>query len=586
MAGAQPLVSARAGLWLEAVGVAFRRQVAREWRGSPPHLSGLERPPAEGWAAGPRDARPADPVMAAAIIGGVFPLAGETLAVPAGADPWSRPSPSLRFALALHRFGWLPSLMSVGEAGNGEALRLTLAWTQVFGRWNRFSWESDVLERRVFNLACAGRAMTAQASQAERLGLAQSLARQARHLLQLAKAPPRAAERLAVAAVAGAALAGVAGERLLKESLRRLNAALDETVRPDGGHASRSPQAGLELLFDLLALEDGLNQRGAAPPDAVSRAIDRLSAALRVLTLSDGRLAALQGGETSSTDRVAAAGAQGSTNEAEAAPAADAASRAGYQRLSGTGLEVMVDAGAPADAAWSLAACGQPMAIEVVCGRDRLITSSAWSPEAAAPQALRMASAASTVTIGLGHVGAPLGGLAGRLLGPRLVGGVKAISCSRRETEAGVWVDMAHDGWVKQAGLTHERRLFLDKTAHELRGEDRFVPAGAARPASLPIAIYFHLHPDVTALLARDQRSVLLRGLSTIGWWLRNDAGEVTVEASVHLQDGLPRRAEMVVLRARLRADRGGRVRWKLALADPSGELRPGGAEDVADAAN
>jgi len=55
MAGAQPLVPARAGLWLEAVGVAVRRQVAREWRGSPPHLNGLERPNAEGWAAGPRD---------------------------------------------------------------------------------------------------------------------------------------------------------------------------------------------------------------------------------------------------------------------------------------------------------------------------------------------------------------------------------------------------------------------------------------------------------------------------------------------------------------------------------------------------
>jgi uncharacterized heparinase superfamily protein len=137
---------------------------------------------------------------------------------------------------------------------------------------------------------------------------------------------------------------------------------------------------------------------------------------------------------------------------------------------------------------------------------------------------------------------------------------------------------MAHDGWVRQAGLTHERRLFLDKTAHELRGEDRFVPTGAAKPASLPVAIYFHLHPEVTALLARDQRSVLLRGSSEIGWWLRNDAGEVSIEPSVHLDDGRPRRAEMVVLRARLRADRGGRVRWKLALAEPAESSGPNGA--------
>ncbi|HEY3889369.1 MAG TPA: heparinase, partial [Caulobacteraceae bacterium] len=421
MAGAQS--PARAGLVLEAAGAAFRSQVAREWRGSPPHLSGLERPRAEGWAAGPRDARPVDPIMAGAILGGVFPLAGETLAVPAGADPWSRASPGRPFALALHRFTWLPSLVSVGEAGQREALRLTLAWERVFGRWNRFSWSPDALERRAFNLACAGRALTAPASQAERLALSQSLARQARHLLQLARAPARAAERFAVVAVAGAALAGTAGERLLKDGLAGLGAALEESVRPDGGHASRSPQAGLELLFDLLALEDGLSQRGAAPPDAVSRAIDRLTAATRALTLSDGRLTALQGGETGASAYVAAALAHGPEPELQAPPPPDETARGAYERLTAPGLQVMVDAGAPADGAWSLAACGQPMAIEVVCGRDRLISSSAWSPEAAAPQALRMAGGASTVSIGLGHVGAPLDGFAGRALGARLVGG-------------------------------------------------------------------------------------------------------------------------------------------------------------------
>ncbi len=572
---------ARAGPMLEAAAAAFRNQLAREWRGSPPHLSGLERPRAEGWAAGPRDARPVDPIMAGAILGGVFPLAGETLAVPAGADPWSQASPGRAFALALHRFAWLPSLISVGEAGQREALRLTLAWDRVFGRWNRFSWGPDAIERRVFNLACAGRTLTAGASQAERLALSHSLARQARLLLQLARTPGRTAEQLTVAAVAGAALAGAAGERLSKEGLPRLAVALDEAIRPDGVHASRSPQASLDLLFDLLALEDGLSQRGAPPPDAVLRAIDRLTAAIRALTLSDGRLTALQGGETCTSAYVAAALAHGPETELQAPPPPDETARGAYERLTAPGLQVMVDAGAPADGAWSLAACGQPMAVEVVCGRDRLITSSAWSPGALAPQALRMAAGASTVTIGLGHVGAPLGGFAGRSLGARLVGGVRAVSSSRRENEAGVWVDMAHDGWARQGGLTHERRLFLDKTAHELRGEDRFVPTGAPRPASLPVAIYFHLHPDVTALLARDQRSVLLRGPSEIGWWLRNDAGEVSIESSVHLEDGRPRRAEMVVLRARLRADRGGRVRWKLALAEPSLDAPPSTEADA-----
>jgi uncharacterized heparinase superfamily protein len=63
---------------------------------------------------------------------------------------------------------------------------------------------------------------------------------------------------------------------------------------------------------------------------------------------------------------------------------------------------------------------------------------------------------------------------------------------------------------------------------------------------------------------------VLIRGASNVGWWLRNDAAEVLIEPSVHFVDGRPRRCSQVVLRGRLRADRGGRVRWKLALVEPA----------------
>ncbi len=233
----------------------------------------------------------------------------------------------------------------------------------------------------------------------------------------------------------------------------------------------------MELLLDLMALEDGLGQRGATTPAPVLGAITRLTAGLRTLALSDGRLPALQGGETSERARVAAARLHDAPTGGE--PARKPAEAAGgYQRLSTPGLEVIVDAGPPAAGVWSAAACGQPMAIEVACGRDRLITSSAWSPAAQGPQALRLAGAASTAAVGLGHVGgAPLGGFAGRALGARLIGGVTSLAATRRESDAGIWLDMAHDGWVGSAGLMHERRLFLDKGASE---------AAPARTGSCP----------------------------------------------------------------------------------------------------
>jgi uncharacterized heparinase superfamily protein len=80
--------------------------------------------------------------------------------------------------------------------------------------------------------------------------------------------------------------------------------------------------------------------------------------------------------------------------------------------------------------------------------------------------------------------------------------------------------------------------------------------------------VRFHLHPQVSALIARDRKSVLLKaeGQET-GWWLRNDALDVALEPSVHHQDGQTRHGQQIVLRGQARLDAGAKVRWKLSAA-------------------
>ena len=94
---------------------------------------------------------------------------------------------------------------------------------------------------------------------------------------------------------------------------------------------------------------------------------------------------------------------------------------------------------------------------------------------------------------------------------------------------------------------------------------------GEAGRRFIPFKVRFHVHPDVSASLARDGKSVLLRGGDDDhGWWLRNDAQSADIETGVYFQDGKPRRTQHIVLRGQARAESGAKLRWKLASAAPA----------------
>jgi uncharacterized heparinase superfamily protein len=124
-------------------------------------------------------------------------------------------------------------------------------------------------------------------------------------------------------------------------------------------------------------------------------------------------------------------------------------------------------------------------------------------------------------------------------------------------------------------GLRHERRLYLDRAANELRGEDQLAPIddSGPRPRKRPLnlIVRFQLPPEVKASVALDHQSVLLQpraATAGAGWWLRNDAAEVSLEPAVRLQDGRPYPASQIVLRAPLGPGGSARIRWKLSRAD------------------
>ena len=540
----------------------FALKLALQWAG--PQNTGL--------GAMPRNLRPVDLERGRAILAGDFALSGGRLQIGPSGNPWAMASPNRQFAVALHEFGWLDHVMATGPDGRAKALQLVLGWHREFGRWNRFSWDRSILERRVYALACHLGGLGQVASDRELARLGRSLLRQAYYLF--AERGPRPVERAAITAMAACALKGRDSERLLKLGLARLARDLPVTVLGDGGHNSRSPEAAMALLLDLMSLDDGLTQQGRAAPAPMTMAISRLTQAMRFFTLPDGQLASFQGGETCDRALIAAARAHDDQDLDPKQP--QQARQSGYQRLQVGPLAVMIDVGTPAEGQLAQTACAQPLAIEIVCGRDRLVTNGGWSPRLTQAQAYRLTPAGSTACLGQSSAGHVLQGALGKTLGPRLVGAARQVQYRRHEAEAGLLLEASHDGWAAEFGLMHERRLFVRQDGVELRGEDHFFrPNGLGRRLeagrAIRLDVCFHLDPRVRASLAQDRRSVLLVTPVSGGWRLRTDAAVISIEQGLQFVDGLPRRTSKVVLRDSVDRQSGGKIRWKLDRAEAGG---------------
>ena len=90
------------------------------------------------------------------------------------------------------------------------------------------------------------------------------------------------------------------------------------------------------------------------------------------------------------------------------------------------------------------------------------------------------------------------------------------------------------EGYARDYGLLHSRSLWLSRDGASLWGEDRLTPARNSTPrAETPIALRFHVHPDVRVAPDDDAlgATLLLPGGET--WRFQADSRQLAVEESI-----------------------------------------------------
>jgi uncharacterized heparinase superfamily protein len=546
---------------------------------SPMYRMSLGGPTPEGVAAFASDVRPPDRARGEAILRGEWRFGAARVSTPPDRAPWGPEFPSLHFADRIHRLHWLRDVARLGPDGERRARALALSWLDTFGRSDgfgrveAFAWRPGVTADRLINLFSSGPWLTGPLEKPARDRVLDSLARQARHLAAALadRSDPAAEFRMAAAlTVAGAALDDGAH---VAAGLAAVEAAAATHILPDGGHASRSPEALAEALIDLHMVEELLLRRGLPAPAALSRLQARMATMLSFLRCADGRLLVAHGGGEGGGLAVAALAPHG-----EAAARFSFARLTGYQRVEAGELRLFLDTAAGPAGALGGRSHASALAFAFEDGPDRVVTECGAHAdlEPHLREAARRTAAHATLAVGE-EDSAPF--VLQEETGLRYPDGPSAISARRLEEGDELLLEGQHGGWRVRHGLIHRRRIYVARSGAQITGEDALSrPAsetGPAAAAPVAFALRFHLHPDVQLAPGEDDRTVFL-GLPQHRrvWRFRSEA-PVAVEDSRYWGGGAARRTAQLVVRGAADPAADGseppnRVRWAFTRVEPA----------------
>jgi uncharacterized heparinase superfamily protein len=494
----------------------------------------------------PYDALPRKLDDADALLHGRFRFNGETVDVKDG-SVFDKPSPSLRWAEALHSFVWLPPLSAAGgEAARTLATNLFSQWLKRNAKYAEPASSAHVLARRLIHIFAHGRLVLSNSDMLWRSKVFVSLREQARLLGRIAGEAPEGMPRLEAASALVLCGTCLADTKRLEAGLTMLEAEIARQVLPDGGHVTRSPENLVHTYRLITMVMDALTATSHEIPHEVRSAHDRIAPMIRFFRHGDGALALFNGGQEGDARMIAGLLAR---DEVRGQPFAFAP-HSGYQRIAAGRTILAMDCGAAPPGEFSTDAHAGCLAFELSSATHRIVVncgSATDSRRSSWDAALRATAAHSTMTLADTSTGAILrAGWARDFLGPRLLGGVATVETRRVETPQGWMVEAAHDGYVPAFGVRHERQVTLAPQGLALSGSDRLLPKTKTFGTGHAFAIRFHVHPEVRLSLSQAG-DVILKLPNGEGWRFRATA-PVTVEESVYLGGDTIRRSEQIVV--------------------------------------
>lgn len=483
----------------------------------------------------PQDIRTADPTVADDIYAGYYAFGAKIVNVH-GQSPFAIVAPSPEWEVALMEFGWLRHLRAAGTPlAKTHARSLVDEWIKTCGTPSTaLAWTAPVAARRLLSWLSHSPVILENVEIGFYRRFMRSVGRHIAWLQRQGGASAKGRDRLTVAiALAEAGLCSEGAEGAQRKAINRLIGELDRQILLDGGHIGRNPQTLVDVLLDLLPLRQAFIARSVAVPAEINNAIDRMMPMLRLFRHSDGALALFNGMGLTAQDEFSTVLAY---DDARAQPLTNAIAT-GYQRLEGGDTILIEDTGAAPTTDFSSAAHAGALSFEMSAAGERIIVN-CGAPvvqSGSLRQAARYTAAHSTLIVsdtsscrfaGIDGVDSWLGGC--------ILSGPRHVPVERKDSEDFHEVFASHDGYEKQFRVIHERTLRLRADGLRIEGSDRLVKSGRKSTAehTLPVAIRFHLHPQIKAGVIENGQGALLVTPSGQQWIFHASGHDVALEES------------------------------------------------------
>ena len=472
------------------------------------------------------------------------------------------------FEHVVHGFTWLRDLASSGTPPQCRpvAERLLTAWLDANARQGKGpAWKVENVGQRLMAWLVHAPMLISPENRTLRHRVLNEMAETARWLdRNVGKADDRLGEVTGWCAIIAAGLLLPEGKprRLFGEA--GLVRALGEAVGEDGGVLSRSPDAQMQAIDNLVKLRACYEAAERKPPQMLDTMLAMLVPPLLALVHGDGGLGSWQGGAATKASRVAALV---EASKVRTRPLKDPGGW-GYQRVTARKATLLVDGAPPPFGKHARHGCASTLALEFSHGDTRLIVNCGGAAVAGGQvpvrieQGLRATAAHSTLVLGDANSTAVL-------IDGKLGAGVGEVEIDCKQVTLGkgsaTRVEASHDGYAARFGLVHRRILMLRDDGQELRGEDVLVPSsGKGKRGKVPYAIRFHLGRHVEATLAEGGKSASLLLADGSLWQFATGADSIEIDESLWVDgNGRPHPVQQLVIQG-MASRGGGNFAWLL----------------------